>query len=142
MLEPDTRELLLDLLRPPYGATLDRAVGTTFTLDLSALLVAPLAFAMFDWAVEDDGTPDPIAMLEALRRYAGRTTVFHQAGMIALPSWQPLLVHLEQCVVPVTPPNPTCRSCSVSKIASTVPSATASQIQLARREIMRSLSPM
>ena len=106
MLEPDTRELLLDLLRPPPGTTLDQALGTTFTLDLSALLVAPLAFAMFDWAVEEDGEPDPIAMLEALRRYADRTTVFHQAGMVALPSWQPLLVHLEQCVVAVTPPNP------------------------------------
>lgn len=106
MLEPDTRELLLDLLRPPPGTTLDQAVGTTFTLDLSALLVAPLAFAMFDWAVQEDGEPDPIAMLEALRRYADRTTVFHQAGMVALPSWQPLLVHLEHCVVAVTPPRP------------------------------------
>jgi hypothetical protein len=105
MLEPDTRELLLDLLRPPPGTALDQAIGTTYTLDLAALLVAPLAFAMFDWAVEDDGRPDPIAMLEALRRHAGRTTVFHQAGMIALPSWQPLLVHLEQSVVAVTPPN-------------------------------------
>lgn len=105
MLEPDTRELLLDLLRPLPGAELDQAIGTTYTLDLSALLVAPLAFAMFDWAVEDDGRPDPIAMLEALRRHAERTTVFHQAGMVALPTWQPLLVHLEGSVVAVTPPD-------------------------------------
>jgi hypothetical protein len=104
MLEPDTRELLLDLLRPPDGWQVDLAVGTTFTLDLQALLVAPLSFAMFDWALDENGRIDPLAALEALRRYAGRTTVFCQAGMISLPHYQPLLVHLERCVVPVTPP--------------------------------------
>lgn len=106
MLAPDTRELLLDLLRPPEGWQVDLAVGTSYTLDLQALLVAPLSFAMFDWALDDDGRVDPLAALEALRRYAERTTVFCQAGMIGLPShYQPLLVHLERSVVPVTPPN-------------------------------------
>ncbi|MEX2374667.1 MAG: phospholipase D family protein [Dehalococcoidia bacterium] len=106
MLAPETRELLLDLLRPPDGWRVDLAVGTTYTLDLHALLVAPLSFAMFDWALEDNGHIDPLATLEALRRHADRTTVFCQAGKIALPrAYQPLLVHLERCVVPVAPPN-------------------------------------
>lgn len=104
MLEPETRELLLDLLRPPDGWQVDLAVGTTFTLDLQALLVAPLSFAMFDWALDDHGRIDPLAALEALRRHAAHTTVFCQAGMISLPGrYQPLLVHLENCVVPITP---------------------------------------
>ena len=34
MLAPDNRALLLDALRPPPGYSLDRAVATTFTLDL------------------------------------------------------------------------------------------------------------
>lgn len=106
MLEPDTRELLLDVLRPPDGWQLGHAMGTTFTLDLQALLIAPLAFALFDWAVDEKGRADPLAMLEALRRNAERTTLFCQAGMIGLPAdYQPLLIHLEPCVVPVTPPN-------------------------------------
>jgi hypothetical protein len=105
VLAPDTRELLLDLLRPPDGWQVDLAVGTTFTLDLQALLIAPLSFALFDWALDEDGRIDPLAALEALRRYADRTTVFCQAGMIGLPSnYQPLLIHLERSVVPVTAP--------------------------------------
>ena len=38
MLEPTNRLMLVDALRPPEGHTLDVAVGTTFTLDLDALL--------------------------------------------------------------------------------------------------------
>jgi hypothetical protein len=104
MLEPDVRELLLDALRPPDDCELVHAVGTTYSLDLQALLFAPLAFAMFDWALDDTGAPNPIALLESLRRYADRTTVFCQAGQIGLPrDYQPLLTYLEPCVVPVTP---------------------------------------
>lgn len=107
MLEPDTRELLVDALRPPDGWELVHAVGTTYSLDLQALLFAPLSFALFDWALDDDGRPNPIAMLEALRRYADRTTVFCQAGQIGLPAdYPPLLVYLEPSVVPVTAPTP------------------------------------
>lgn len=106
MLEPDSRELLLDVLRPPEGYALDRAVGTSFTLDLHALLFAPLAFALFDWATDEAGTPSPLAVLESLRRYADRTTLFCQAGQIAVPrDYQPLLTFLERTVVPLTPPS-------------------------------------
>jgi hypothetical protein len=43
MLDPEGRHLLLDALRPPPGHELDVAVGTTYTLDLYALLTAPVA---------------------------------------------------------------------------------------------------
>ena len=47
---------------------------TTFSLDLLALLTAPLAFTFFDWQ-DAEGRPnqDPLALLEALRRYADET---------------------------------------------------------------------
>ena len=48
MLEPQTRELLFDVLQPPEDHTLDFAIGTTFTLDLLALLIAPVAFTLFE----------------------------------------------------------------------------------------------
>lgn len=107
MLEPDDRYLLVDALRPPEGAVLDLAVATTFTLDLDALLVAPLAFALYDWATDSDGRPDPLALLEALRRHAERLTVFCQAGEIGFRNdYRPLLVLVEDSVVPVAAPNP------------------------------------
>ncbi len=107
MLDPEGRHLLLDALRPPPGHELDLAVGTTYTLDLYALLMAPVAFAMFDRETED-GSPriDPIAALQALRRYAGRITLFCEAEGIAVPrDYRSLVVYLEHSVVPVWPPN-------------------------------------
>ena len=86
MLGTHERTLLLDNLRPPAGYRLRRAVGTSFTLDLMALLTAPLAFTFFD-AHDDDGAPvaDPVALLEALRRHAEKVTLFCQAGAISVP---------------------------------------------------------
>lgn len=106
MLEPGTRTLLLDALRPPEGYRLETAVGTTFSLDLHALLLPPLAFALFDWAADEDAGANPIALLEAVRRNAERMTLFCQAGQIGVPrNYRSLLVYLESCVVEVTPPD-------------------------------------
>jgi len=61
---------LLELLRPPVGCTLDVAVGTTYSLDLISALMLLLSFAFFDWEHEDgELVADPLALLEALRRY-------------------------------------------------------------------------
>ena len=87
MLEPDDRHSLLDALRPPAGFALDRAVGTTFSLDIHALLTAPLAFALFDTEATEDGLASPTSILEALRRNASLIDVFCQAGQIALPEY-------------------------------------------------------
>ena len=105
MLGTHERSLLLERLRPPEGYRLRRAVGTTYTLDLIALLTAPLAFTFFD-AHDEEGAPtaDPIALLEALRRHAGKVTIFCQAGAIAVPKpEQQLLAYLEGSVIEVQP---------------------------------------
>ena len=106
MLGTRERTLLLDSLRPPAGYRLRRAVGTSFTLDLMALLTAPLAFTFFD-AHDEDGAPvtDPVALLEALRRHAERITLFCQAGAIGVPNPnQMLLAFVEGSVIEVQPP--------------------------------------
>lgn len=103
MLGTRDRTLLLESLRPPPGYRLRRAVGTSFTLDLMALLTAPLAFTFFD-AHDDDGAPvtDPVALLEALRRHAEKITLFCQAGAIGVPGpRQPLMAFLEGSVFEV-----------------------------------------
>ncbi|MCZ0953973.1 MAG: hypothetical protein OXJ56_15500, partial [Rhodospirillaceae bacterium] len=106
MLGTRERTLLLESLRPPTGYRLRRAVGTSYTLDLIALLTAPLAFTFFD-AHDEEGAPvtDPVALLEALRRHAENVTLFCQAGAIAVPKpEQTLLAYLEGSVVEVQPP--------------------------------------
>lgn len=106
MLDPQDRTLLRDALRPPQGFALDRAIVTTFSLDLTALLTVPFSFTVFQ--LKDQAGPlavDPLALLEALRRYARRMTVFCQAGQIHSPKQgQVLLGYLETSVVEVTSP--------------------------------------
>jgi hypothetical protein len=106
MLDPRDRQLLLEAFRPPLGAKLDRAIGTSFSLDLTALLVAPLAFTLFDWE-DQEGKPaaDHYALLAALREHSEKITVFCQAGQIAVPQpHQLLLSQLEDSVVEVSAP--------------------------------------
>lgn len=107
MLDPRNRQLLLESLRPPEGYKLDRAIGTSYSLDLLALLTAPLAFTFFNWE-DDEGRPagDPLALLESIRRHADRIRLFCQAGEIKLPPpSQRLVGYLEQCVVPARAPS-------------------------------------
>lgn len=102
MLATDQRELLLELLRPPEGYSFDRGIATTFTLDLLTLLIAPLSLALMDVSDTESALSDPLALLESLRRYADRLTIFCQAGRIAVPSQDyPLFRLLESTVIQV-----------------------------------------
>jgi hypothetical protein len=103
VLAPDSRVVLLDQLRPPLGYRLDAAVATTFTLDLAAAVVPPLAFASFEMR----GTPDPVAALEAVRSCADRVDVFCQAGQIRIPAQaSDLMAYLETMIHEVRRPRP------------------------------------
>jgi hypothetical protein len=97
----------MELLRPPLDCKLDVAVGTTYSLDLISALMLPLSFAFFDWEYADGGlVADPLALLEALRRYGDRFTIFCQSGQIRLPSkYPPLVPFLEPCIYDVEPPD-------------------------------------
>lgn len=104
MLEPQTRRLLLESLRPPEGYALDCAVGTTYSLDLLALLSVPLAFTFSDWEDREGNlTNDDMALLESVKRHADRICIFCQGGEIAVPKKdQRLFAYLEQAVVEVS----------------------------------------
>lgn len=108
MLDPYSRRHIIETLRPPQGYRLDFAIGTTFSLDLVALLTAPLAFTFFDWEADGDhGRPtvDPLALLEALRRHADRIAIFCEAGQITVPSTsQRLFSYLEGSVYETSAP--------------------------------------
>jgi len=105
MLKPEDREHLVEMLRPPVGCRLDFAVGTTFSLDLVSALLLPLSFAFCDWQKPDgELAADPLALLEALRRYGDKYAVFCQSGQIRLPAkYPPLVTFLEQSIYGVLP---------------------------------------
>ena len=101
MLGLDQAALLLDGLKPPAGMEIDLAVGTTFTLDLSALLAVPVA-ATFA-AAED--AEDGAGLLETIRRYADRTILFCQAGAMAVPArYRAAMTFVERSVVEIRKP--------------------------------------
>lgn len=105
MLAPETRVMLTDALRPPVGYRVAAAVATTYSLDLTALLLAPMTFALHDDSVRELDQVDPIKLLEAVRRHATHTSVFVQAGGIHVPaSYRTILTFAEECVHEVTPP--------------------------------------
>ncbi|WP_087484845.1 phospholipase D family protein [Brachybacterium massiliense] len=106
MLQPDTSVLLTDALRPPPGHEVDVAVTTTYSLNLTAMLIAPMTFA---FAQMDDSSGvtdrDPAQLLEAVQRFMGRTTVFCQAAGIRVPaSHSRIHTFLEGSLHEVEPP--------------------------------------
>jgi hypothetical protein len=105
MLEPRDRVLFPEALRPPPGYTVDCAVGTTYTLDLLALVSVPLAFTLYDWCDDESREASPLALLEAVRRNADRIALFCQDDRIAIPrQYRGLFAYIEPSVVPVRPP--------------------------------------
>lgn len=81
MLDPEVRAVLIDALRPAAGMRLDRAIATTFTLDLEAAMTIPLAFASHRLRDTDDN----ISVMEAIRECADRIDIFAQAGQLRTP---------------------------------------------------------
>ncbi|HUY07884.1 MAG TPA: phospholipase D family protein [Candidatus Dormibacteraeota bacterium] len=104
MLSPDDRTLLVDLLAPPdAGFRLERAVATTFTLHLTALLPIPLGLAGADLS----SSTDPLSILQAIRNYSDRIDIFCQAGHVSVPSQHnDLFAFLEPMVHQVKAPSP------------------------------------
>lgn len=89
------------VLTPPVGFHLDFAVGTTYSLDLDALVGACIALGLSE---ETDSAllNNPICLLEALRNTGDKVALFCEGGQIHLPNnVTPLYVLLEKMVFQV-----------------------------------------
>jgi len=106
MLSPEARTIATDILRPPAGYVLDRAVITTYSLDLDVILALPLAvLAQSDKGI-DELLHDPMLILESLREARSKLDIFVDATSIAIPETnRALYTLLEDCVHPVRAPN-------------------------------------
>lgn len=100
-LDPSARELLLDALRPASGTRFEAGVGTSFSVDLDALLLTPLAFARFDL---DGAKADPGAILAAVQRHAERLALYCDAAHVKAREGDRLYVLLESSLLPVSAP--------------------------------------
>lgn len=104
MLSPDVRSLYTAALTPPEGYVLDQAIATTFSIDPTTLLTIPLHLALLHRGRGLE--QDPIALLEAIRRIAERTTVYAQRGRMLVPATTHVLYGLlEPMVIEARAPN-------------------------------------
>lgn len=93
-----------DALLPPIGFVLERAIGTTYSLDLETLTAIAIALGL----VEDTDSElqnNPIGILNALQKVSEKITVFCEAGQIKIPHKNnAFCLMLEKMVVPVKLP--------------------------------------
>ena len=105
MLDPNSRSLLVNSLRPPPGYIFCGGLATTYSLDLTTLLSVPLNLALRSSDDRNAMLQDGVALLEALRRTTDRLSIFCQQGRISAPAKDHVLYGLlESCVVEVTAP--------------------------------------
>ena len=68
-----------DLLKPPAGYTLIRAIGTTYSLDLHALLSVPVAmFYSKPLEADLDKNAEPLDVFDSIERASEVVTIFCQ----------------------------------------------------------------
>src|SRR4051794_39066931 len=106
MLDPNSRSLLADAVRPPPGYRFAAGVALTYSLDLTTLLTIPVELAVLASGRRDELLKDPVALLEALRRTTAKLAVVCQRGRIHVPGIPHVLYGLlEPCVIEVNAPN-------------------------------------
>ncbi len=119
MLEPDDRHYFSELLSPPPGFRLEKALGTTYSLELPALLMAPVALTRRsvddaarigraeDESKTDDGdTTTPVSLVEAIRRASDRIALLCQRGRIKVPdAHTELYAFLDDAILELAPDN-------------------------------------
>ena len=94
------------LLMPPQGYILDRAVATTFSLDLDTLLSIPVALH-FSQSLDGKLTGERFQVLEAIKRASESIQIYCQAGKIKIPkALNALYAYLEPIVTELLPSGP------------------------------------
>ena len=103
MLNPNNDRLDYgQVLAPPVNYKLDFAIGTTYSLDLDALVGACIALGVAE-ETDSDLMKNPVCLLEALRATGDKVALFCEGGQIHLPgNVTSLYILLEKMVFPVT----------------------------------------
>ncbi|WP_325192903.1 phospholipase D family protein [Methanobrevibacter ruminantium] len=102
MLNPNNNRLDYgEILSPPNNYELDFAIGTTYSLDLDALVGAAISLGLSE-ETDTNLRNNPIFLLEALRTTGDKIILFCEGGQIHLPNKpNPLYILLEEIVFQV-----------------------------------------
>ena len=93
-----------EVLMPPFGYGFERAIGTSYSLDLQALTAVSVALGLIE-DTDSELIKNPISMLLALQKVSDKITLFCEAGQIKRPSKpNALCALLERMVVTVKLP--------------------------------------
>ncbi len=93
-----------NLLMPPTGYVLEKAIGTTYSLDLEALTAVSICLGL-SGDIDSKAMQNPISMLNALQKVSDKIVIFCEAGQIKMPSkLNALSILLEKMVVSVALP--------------------------------------
>ena len=82
MFKPDSDKDRTDyssVLMPPEGYRLDKAVGTTYSLDLEALTAVVICLGLSE-ETDSKLMHNPIGMLNALHKVSDKLVIFCEAG--------------------------------------------------------------
>ena len=90
------------ILMPPVGYTLVRAVGTSYSLDLETLMSVCIALGIQE-STDSSLANNPFAVLKSLQSLSDKLLVFCEAGQITAmqPERSPLMLLLDKVIVPV-----------------------------------------
>ena len=90
------------ILMPPVGYSLVRAVGTTYSLDLETLMSVCIALGIQE-STDSFLANNPFAVLKSLQSLSDKLLVFCEAGQITAmqPERSPLMLLLDKVIVPV-----------------------------------------
>lgn len=93
-----------NLLSPPAGYEVVSAVGTTYSLDMDALIGICIAIGLAE-STDSQLMKNPIYLLEALRKTTDKVVIFCEAGQIHVPSTlSSLYILLEKMIYQVSLP--------------------------------------
>ena len=91
------------LLAPPESFELTNAIGTTYSLDLYALLAIPVSL-FYAKNMEGDFHLNRYDVLDAIRKSKNKVDIFCQRGKILVPKeYNNLLAFMEDCIQEIQP---------------------------------------
>lgn len=110
MLDPKKDVLIYsDYLKPPIGFEFSKAISTTYSLDLKAILFLPVAlYFSKDIETNKKNNEGVIAVLDALSRISKQVSIYCQDGKILVPEkYNKLMSYWEENIHQVRMPNAT-----------------------------------